>query len=163
LYRICLLANPHIGAEGVWLGNFVGGFQVIAAVLEREKLPGTVRSHSFNRSGRCKKSGATFRAEPEARWHAVLDHFEDHVTISGRDQMRVVFVMAMMTMAMPVAMAMMISATEQPHAGDIDRESKDRNGYRFSEVDRNGREKATDSFIADQQRDHRQDDRAGEA
>jgi hypothetical protein len=145
----------------VRFGNFFDGFEIVAAILEGEQLPATIWPHSLNGSSSCHKSDTTFRAEPESRRHAVLEHFQDHVTVIGRNPTRFVFVLVVtMAMAVPVAMPMMVAAAEQPRACDIDRKSKDSNGYRFGEMDRYRFKKTTDGFIADQQRDHRQDDGA---
>jgi hypothetical protein len=72
--------------------NFFDRFQIVSAILQRKKLPGAVRPHGLNRSKSCHKFGAPFRAKAEARWHAVLKHFQDHVTSIGRDPIRFVFV-----------------------------------------------------------------------
>ena len=58
---------------------------------------------------------------------------------------------------------MMLAAAQQPGAGDIHREAEAGDRDRLGEVDRHRREQAGDGLVADQQRDHRQDDRAGEA
>jgi hypothetical protein len=58
---------------------------------------------------------------------------------------------------------MMPAAAQQPDASDIHRQSKagDRNG--FGEMDWNRRKKAADGLIADQERDHRQNNGAAES
>ena len=57
----------------------------------------------------------------------------------------------------------MIAAAQQPGAGDVHGKAQAGDRDRLGEVDRHRREQAADRLIADQQRDHRQDDRAGEA
>ena len=46
---IILLADPHMRRERVRLGNFFNRFQIAALIVHREKLPGPVRAHGFNR------------------------------------------------------------------------------------------------------------------
>ncbi|OLK91908.1 hypothetical protein IXO812_20595, partial [Xanthomonas oryzae pv. oryzae] len=103
-----------------------------------------------------------FCTKPEARRHTVLEHLEDHITLTGCKPMALLFIMmGVVSVSMSVVM-MMVSATEQPRAGDVDGKAEDRNRYRFGEMDRNRGKEAADRFIADQQRDHRQDNSAGE-
>ena len=63
---------------------------------------------------------------------------------------------------MPVAV-MMVAATQEPCARDVHGQAKTGDRDRLAEVDRDRREDAAHGFIADQQCDHREDDRAGEA
>jgi hypothetical protein len=71
------------------------------------------------------------------------------------------FIVVVVSMTMAVAMSMPVTMivvpAKKPRAGHVDRESK--NGG----MDRDRFEEATDGFIADQERDHRQDDGAGES
>src|SRR5690348_13184546 len=75
--------------------------------------------------------------------------------------MIVVIVRMGMTMTMIVAVVM-IGATEQPGAGDVHGEAESRNRDRLGKMDRHRLENATHRLVADQQRDHRKDDGAGE-
>ena len=69
-----------------------------------------------------------------------------------------------MSVAMAVTMTMTRrSATQEPGAGDIDRETDEGDGNRLGKVDRHRREQPAHRLIADQERDHRQNDGAGEA
>ena len=65
-------------------------------------------------------------------------------------------------MTVPVTVAVIVAVAKQPRARDIysKTEAGDRDG--FGEVNRHGREQAADGLIADQQRDHCEDDRARE-
>src|SRR5580692_867110 len=65
------------------------------------------------------------------------------------------------SMRMSAAVIMMMSARQQPGAGDVDRKTQCRNRDRLVERDGNGVDKARDRLISDQERDHRQDDGAG--
>ena len=67
-------------------------------------------------------------------------------------------------MRMPVTVAvMMIAAAEEPRARDVHSQAETGNRDCLGEVDRDRREDTADGFVADQERDHREDDRAGEA
>jgi hypothetical protein len=70
-------------------------------------------------------------------------------------------VFMVMTMRVTMAVATVMPAGQQPGAGDIDRETKHRNRNRLIEADGNRIEQAGYRFIADQQRNHRQNDGAG--
>ena len=63
---------------------------------------------------------------------------------------------------MAVAVAGMLAAAQQPCARDIDGEAEDGDRNRLGEMDRHGREQAAHRLVADQKRDHRQYDGAGE-
>ena len=69
----------------------------------------------------------------------------------------------MMVVAMRVIMAVtvMMSAGQQPRAGDIDRQTKHGDRDRLVEADGNRIEQPRYGFITDQQRNHRQNDGAG--
>jgi hypothetical protein len=64
---------------------------------------------------------------------------------------------------MIMAVTVMMAAGQQPHAGDIDDEAKDRDRDRLVEADGNRREQARNRFVADQQGNHRQNDGAAVA
>ena len=57
----------------------------------------------------------------------------------------------------------MAAAAQEPCARDVHGQAKAGDRDRLAEVDRDRREDAAHGFIADQQCDHREDDRAGEA
>ena len=75
----------------------------------------------------------------------------------------VIVVMAMM-MPMAVSMSVMMVATpaQQPNAGHVHGQAKDRDRDCLGKADRHGRKQAADGLVADQDGDHRQHDRAGE-
>src|SRR5580658_1755626 len=52
---------------------------------------------------------------------------------------------------------------EQEHAHDIDDQSQNRNRNGLVEVDRNGPDQSRNGLVADEDRDHRQHDSAGES
>ncbi len=58
---------------------------------------------------------------------------------------------------------MMSAVVQQCGASEIDHEAEHGDGQRLTESDRHRREQPQHAFIADQQRDHRQNKRAGEA
>ena len=58
---------------------------------------------------------------------------------------------------------MMTFSTEGPCTGDIHDQAETRDRDRLGEMDRNRREDTADRFVADQERNHREDDSAGEA
>ena len=66
------------------------------------------------------------------------------------------------SVAMPVPMMVMPAAAQQPYAGDVHGQAEHCDGDGLGELDRNGGEQARHRLVADQQRDHRQHDRAGE-
>ena len=89
--------------------------------------------------------------------------------------MTVIVVMAVIVVVVMIAMIMMVivamrmimafmtmTAAEQPYAGDIHRKTKTGDRNRFGEIDGNRREEPRDRFIGDEERDHGQNDRAGE-
>src|ERR1700732_1871760 len=65
------------------------------------------------------------------------------------------------TVAMRMAVAVIMAAGQQPGAGDIDHKPERRDRDRLVESDRYGLEKARDGFIGDQKRNHRQYNGAG--
>lgn len=71
------------------------------------------------------------------------------------------FGLGIVRMTMPVAVPM-IATAQQPGAGDIHGEPQTGDWNGFGEMDRHRRKDAGYRFIADQDCDHRQDDRAGE-
>src|SRR6202034_3059761 len=68
-----------------------------------------------------------------------------------------------MSLAMAMTMAEMHAAAQQPRAGEVDAEAKDSDRDRLGKADRRGRDETAHRFVADQKRDHRQDDGAGVA
>ena len=65
---------------------------------------------------------------------------------------------------MPVIVAVMMTFfAEEPCTGDIHGQAETRDRDRLGEMDRNRREDTADRFVADQERNHREDDSAGEA
>ena len=66
-------------------------------------------------------------------------------------------------MTMAVAMTWMDAAAQHPCAGDIDGEAEDRDRDRLGEADRHRRDQPACRLVADQERDHRQNDGAREA
>jgi hypothetical protein len=67
--------------------------------------------------------------------------------------------------ALPFAVAVsmvMLAAAEQPRAGDVHGKAEAGDRDRLGEADRHRRENARDRLVADQERDHREDDGAGE-
>ena len=80
--------------------------------------------------------------------------------------MPLVVVMALMRVSKAVIMAMsmiVMPAAEEPGARDVYRQTKTGDRDRLGEMNRNRFENTADGFIADQDRDHRQHDGAGEA
>ena len=61
-----------------------------------------------------------------------------------------------------VIVAVVVIGAKQPGAGEIDREAEAGDRYGLGEFDRHGIEKSGNRLIGDQQRDDRQDQRAGE-
>ena len=72
-----------------------------------------------------------------------------------------IMVMTVRLMNVTLTVAVMMAAGQQPGAGDIDHETKDRNRDGLVEADGNRVEQARYGFIADQERNHRQNDGAG--
>ena len=66
----------------------------------------------------------------------------------------------MMVVAMRVIMTVMMSAGQQPHAGDVHRQTKHGDRDRLVEADGNRSEQPRYGFITDQQGNHRQNDGA---
>jgi hypothetical protein len=65
---------------------------------------------------------------------------------------------------MPVMMAMTVMiAAQQPRARDVHHQPEHGDRNRFAEVNRHGRQHPADRLVRDQQRDHREHDRAREA
>src|SRR5271169_4762436 len=154
--------DSDIGVESVRLRNFIDGFQKVAAIDERKELPRSVRSHGFNGHSRRRKFRPGLGVEPEPRRDPILVHAENGFAVSSHDQAAFVMRLVGIGMTVPVTVAVMVAAAEQPRARDIysKTEAGDRDG--FGEVNRHGREQAADGLIADQQRDHCEDDRARE-
>src|SRR5260370_8108296 len=109
-----------------------------------------------------RQRGAADGSKPEARRHPVLKHFENNEPAGGRDLMRLIMVAAFVRVSMAMSMAMMLATAEQPCARDIYHQTETGNRDRFSKMNGNGIEDPADGFIADQQRDHGQDDGARE-
>jgi len=63
-----------------------------------------------------------------------------------------------MIVAMGVPMAVVIRTAQQPRADDIDDKTENCNRDRLAKTNGNRREETADGFIADEQRDHGQDD-----
>ena len=61
-----------------------------------------------------------------------------------------------------MAVAVRLAAAEQPSARDVHRKAEAGDGNGLGEADRNRLEQSPDRFVADEQRDHRQHDGAGE-
>jgi len=133
---------------------------------EGKNLPGAAGPHGLDQDGRGGGRESGFGAEPEARRNAVLEDFENRRAFWGLDPaLFIVVVMGRpMTVAapMPVRMAM-LAAGKQPGAGDIDQKSERGDRNRLGEMDRHRREQAADRLVADQERDHRQNEGAGKA
>src|ERR1700730_8305059 len=60
-------------------------------------------------------------------------------------------------------MVMMLAARKQPGARDVDRKTETGDRDRLGKMNRDRSKDAADGFIADQERDHREHDGAGEA
>src|SRR5471032_3363868 len=102
--------------------------------------------------------------------HRRLAFFKDRQRISalgGVDMPDLVIVICvfLLAMSMPVTMAvaMVSAATEQPSANHINRQPQDRDRNSFVKPDGHQCHKANNNLVANQQCDHSQDDRAGEA
>ncbi len=160
---IVLLADPHRRREGMRFRNLVMRFQEATLVTHREALPRAIRTQRFDRRRLRRQSGAGDGPQPKARRYPVFKHFEHNEPVGGRDLMRFVMVVAFMrvTMAMTMAVAVMLTTAQQPCARDIHRKTKTGNRDRFGKMNRDGIENTADGFIADQQRDHGQHDGAG--
>jgi len=74
----------------------------------------------------------------------------------------VVIVVVMLVMSVMMMLVPMMPAAQQPHAGHVHCQAQARDRDRLAERDRHGRQQPLHRFIADQQRNHRQHDRAGE-
>jgi hypothetical protein len=103
--------------------------------------------------------------KPEARRHPNFKNLERNAPVRGRDLMRLVMVVVLMRVGVTMTMTviMMLATAQEPCACDIYRQTKAGDRDRFGKMNRNRIENTTDGFIADQKRNHGQDDSAGEA
>jgi hypothetical protein len=171
--RIGVLPDFHNGRESVRLRYFRDRLQIAALIPHDEYLPRPVRADGFDRGRLRRRGGAGLRAKAKARRYAILEHFETHGAGGRRDVVRLVVDVAIAVRPVPVAMivavamamavaVMMSAAAQQPRAGDVDGQAQTGNRNRLSEVDRHRRKETGDRFVADQQRDHGEDDGACE-
>ena len=161
---VTFAANAQMRRESVRLRNFLDRLQIAAAIRHCESLPGAIRPRGFNFDRARLQSLAGVPSQPESRWNAVLEYFQRDASGSGRDVARLVMVMSFAPMPVPMPVAvMMVAAAEEPCARYVHGQAEASDRDRLAEVDRDRREDAAHGFIADQQCDHREDDRAGEA
>ena len=162
-----LSVDAHVGDECMRLGNLVDRLQNAAAVDEGEHPPGPIGADGFDRNRGRRQRWSGFGPEPEARRNAVLEHVENDRAVPGLDPLRLIVVMCGLRRPMIVTMAMtmagMRAAAQQPRAGEVDAKAKDGDRDRLGKADRRGRDETAHRFVADQKRDHRQDDGAGVA
>ncbi len=113
-------------------------------------------------------------AEQQAHYHegrdrGVRQHMDDgaaHVVVPMRRAVCICMLVIMgmgrlIVIVLVVVVVMVSTAAEQEHAGDVHDQPQDRDRDRLVEVDRDRGYEARDRLVADQQRDHRQDDGAG--
>ena len=81
-----------------------------------------------------------------------------HVVVVGS-----VIVAVTMAVRVPVPMMMIAPAAQEPGARDVHSEAEAGDRDRFAEVNRHRRKQARHRLVADQEGDHRQHNRAGEA
>jgi hypothetical protein len=120
---MCLLAccAGHSDADfkGVRLGDFLGGFQILAPVGQKEHM--RIAAWPHRRDGQVVRLIHALEAGLEARWHSVLEYADDEATAACRDAqlLLVSMVVIIMVTMMPVAVMMMRTAAQQPDARDV--------------------------------------------
>ena len=117
-----------------------------------------------------RRSTAGGRRDPEHRRHTVLEHrYVEHAGCREHPHGFVRVIVVRVPMAVAVAMPVMVAvvvpvmpAAQQPHARQVDRETEHRDRNRLAKMDRDRRQQPRNRLVADQDRDHREHDRARE-
>ena len=153
--------EAHVRGEPMRLGDRLGAFQPTAAILHREDLARAVRPHRLDRR-RVADAAARLRMQSEHGRHSILEDAQDQGARCRHNAM--VLVVPGMIVAVVVAMAVMVATpAEQPNTGEVHGQAECCDRDCLGKMDRHRREQATHGLIADQDCDHCQHDRAGEA
>src|ERR1700761_1275486 len=131
----------------------------------RETLARAIGPLSLDADALRLRQGAALGVEPEDRRMILLEDAErerparrDHDAVF----LRMVVVPGRMVMA-PMMMLVVPAPGEQPSTRDVHREAEAGDGDRLADADRHRVDEARDGLVADQERDHREHDRAAEA
>src|SRR5260370_29711345 len=132
--------------------TLVERFQIPAFILHGENLPGSIRPDGFDRGRLGRQNAPDFGTQPKPRRHPVFKYFKGDDSGGGRDLMRFVMVVAFMRMTVPMTVAVMLAAAQQPCARDIHCKTKTSDRDRFRKMNGNRSENTADGITTDQQR-----------
>ena len=163
---VALAAEDDARGEGVRFRDFVERLQIAGARRHDEDLSHTAGTQRFdNDCARCEITART--RQPEAGRSACFENFKSRGARAGRQRVHLVvsmMIVAAVAVVVPcmAVTVMVVPAAEQENTGHVDDQSEHGDGYRFVVADRNGPDEAGQRLVADQERNHGEDDGAGE-